>query len=326
MKRIRNLNHLLLRVMWICGVFAGLSCGGTDDSSWLKVPEADPKERADFSAYVQDWNDAHNKKDVAAFSRMYADSLVFYGDRTSKNACIEKKLSAFRKQPDFLQRIPDAIAVQEVGTDQVRCDFSKQVSSNGEARTYAGYLIFERMGDTWRIVNEGDKTTDKNLEAKARNSVPAPPDAIRGDFNGDGYKEAAWLIEPPIESCESCDGMCECTIRFSNPSIKDLVVDPCIGGTPDNLTDLNGDGTDEIGIIPDWCTSCWHAYKVFGYIGGTWGYVIDPIDTYCQQWEDGVVAAEAHSTKPGYVITRSTDYIDFEVKTKVVKARRTFDQ
>ena len=325
MKRIQNLNHLPLRVMLIFGVFAGLSCGGTDDSSWLKVPEANQVENADFSTYVQDWNDAHNEKDVAAFSRMYADSLVFYGDRTSKNACIEKKLSAFRKQPDFLQRIPDAIAVEEIGGAQVRCDFSKKVSSNGEARTYAGYLIFERIGEAWRIVNEGDKTTDKNLEAKARNSVPAPPDAIRGDFNGDGYKEAAWLIPPTIEQCGDCDGECTCVIRFSNPQIPDLIIRNCRDGSPRNLSDLNNNGSDEIGLLPGWCTSCWHDYKALTLLGGTWVYAVEPFPTHCNQWDEGIVAVEPHGTKPGFAVIRYTDWDDFEVKTKVVKARRTLD-
>jgi hypothetical protein len=52
---------------------------------------------------------------------------------------------------------------------------------------------------------------------------------------------------------------------------------------------------------------------------------VEPFPTHCNQWDEGIVAVEPHGTKPGFAVIRYTDWDDFEVKTKVVKARRTLD-
>ena len=61
-----------------------------------------------------------------------------------------------------------------------------------------------------------------------------------------------------------CIGDCVCYIKFSDPTIPAITTNGyCISGIPDNLGDLNKDGKDEIGLVPDWFTSCWRCYYVW---------------------------------------------------------------
>ncbi len=81
---------------------------------------------------------------------------------------------------------------------------------------------------------------------------------LQGDFDGNGIKE---YIYAKVSDCsDECDGKCETTIYFSDKNIKPFVISPAKGGSLYNLGDLNGDGKDEIGFYPNWCTSCWHPF------------------------------------------------------------------
>lgn len=101
------------------------------------------------------------------------------------------------------------------------------------------------------------------------------------DFNGDGKKETFALVAPQInEETSDCNGSCECHIRFSDNKIPDLVVENCIGGEPDILGDLDGNGTVEIGLHPWWWTSCWGGYYVFTLKNGKWVNFVDPFSIY----------------------------------------------
>ncbi len=52
-----------------------------------------------------------------------------------------------------------------------------------------------------------------------------------------------------------CKEECTSYLRFSNAGFSAVPVPNCIGATPTNLGDLNDD-TDEIGLLPEWFTSC----------------------------------------------------------------------
>lgn len=110
----------------------------------------------------------------------------------------------------------------------------------------------------------------------------APNDGATGDFNGDGKTETCWMETPELQEEEmDCVGECCCFIRFSDSHIPSLKISDCIGGSPDILGDLDGNGTSEIGILPEWWTSCWHSYFVYTYANGKWQLFVDPIPTHC---------------------------------------------
>lgn len=144
------------------------------------------------------------------------------------------------------------------------------------------------------------------------------------DFNGDGKKETYTIIEPPQnEEALDCFGECVCHIRFSDEKIPDLLVKNCIGGVPDILGDLDGNGTIEIGIYPYWWTSCWSGYHVYTLAGDKWVDFIEPITIYpCDDnYESHKPLIERVPQKKGFYKVKyySMDDTDIQVKTKNVE-------
>ena len=114
-------------------------------------------------------------------------------------------------------------------------------------------------------------------------------------------------------------------IVFSDKNIPPIKIESCIGGQPVNHGDLNGDGADEVGISPDWFTSCWRPYYVFSFRNNKWINAVEPFSTHCSQWENNVIPIEKDSAKKGYAIIRYTDLsdtTDFVVKEKSVLVNR----
>ncbi len=144
-----------------------------------------------------------------------------------------------------------------------------------------------------------------------------PKDAVKGDFNGDGKPEYVWVVGPKIaDSGEDCVGKCTIKIVSSNPEIVPVVISNAIGGTITNLGDLNDNGTDEIGILPEWFTSCWSPYYVYTLANKYWQEVVPSFSTHCNQWEADVKPIEKAPGKKGFVIIRYSAFENEEVVTK----------
>ncbi len=152
-------------------------------------------------------------------------------------------------------------------------------------------------------------------------TVTIPDNAVKGDFNGDGKPDYVWLIKPAMNAEEmDCVGECRSILKFSAPGLADITVGQCIGGIPVNLGDLNGDKTDEIGLLPDWFTSCWHNYYVYSYINKGWRYLVAPIITHCVQWDDGLGAIRKDK-QAGYVTIRYSKMTDSDISIKSKRVR-----
>ncbi len=149
-----------------------------------------------------------------------------------------------------------------------------------------------------------------------------PADAIKGDFNGDGKTEYAWINKPKVNADNTdCIGPCVVHIAFSDAAIKPIELKGSIGGTLSNLGDLNGDGKDDIGILPDWFNGCWRNYFTYTLKGGDWHYLVEPFATHCNQWEDNIKPLEKISGKPGYLKENYSVFENNDIaqKSKVVK-------
>ncbi len=85
----------------------------------------------------------------------------------------------------------------------------------GNIRDIVSYLRLIKINNEWKITEEGDskpKTTSNTTETKKESydskeevvssSVSIPKDAVKGDFNGDGNEEYAWLEAPEISDGE----------------------------------------------------------------------------------------------------------------------------
>jgi len=137
-------------------------------------------------------------------------------------------------------------------------------------------------------------------------------DGVLGDFDGNGTKEYAFV---KVNDCsDDCDGKFETTIYFSDKNIKPFTISPANSGAIYNLKDLNGDGKDEIGFYPGWCTSCWHPFYAYTLSKTGWKPLVDPISTHCSQWEEDKFPIKKDPKKKGYVIITSSQWLDDDIK------------
>ena len=183
------------------------------------------------------------------------------------------------------------------------------------------FILSCNSGEAKKNEDTVSKISDNNLSGNVA-SENASIDSVQGDYNGDGKTEYMWLVPPKImENDMSCEGNCTSIIQFSDNSIPAIKVEDCIDGLPVNEGDLNGNGTDEIGVLPGWFTSCWHTYLGWTYKNGQFTYAVEPISTHCNQWDKGIDAIEKDREKEGYVIVRYSEITDadFVVLSKSVK-------
>lgn len=150
----------------------------------------------------------------------------------------------------------------------------------------------------------------------------------KGDFNGDGVYEYVYIEnpkfpeDPPEGAYGNCIGKCGCYLKFSNKNIPSIKIENCIGGKPVNEGDLNNDGTDEIGISPNWWSSLGEHYEVYTFKNGKWKYLVDPIPIHCNTCQENFKPIEKDPNYYGYVIIRYTEMSEegnFILKTKSIK-------
>jgi hypothetical protein len=135
------------------------------------------------------------------------------------------------------------------------------------------------------------------------------PKIVSGDFNGDGKPDTVTLLKPKLnKEGNGCMGDCTTYIKFSDTTIRAIKVDSCIGGTLDNLGDLNGDGRDEIGLLADRFSACWKDYLVYTRKNDEWISAVPPIHTHCNQWEAHIKPIEKDSLNKGYVVVHYSDF------------------
>lgn len=277
--------------------------------------ETDPKD--DHKKAVQVWSKAHSEKDLDVLSDLYHATVLYYGQQLQKNDCMLSKLSFFNKHPDYYQQIYGEIQVDDINENEVKCSFVKRVTLDTKSTDYPSYLVFRKEGGSWKIITESDLVTDKNLSNPKPRTIPPPKDAVRGDFNADGRLEYMWLAPPKIdETGTGCVGRCTSYIKFSDPGIPSIPVENSIGGLPQNKGDLNLNGGDEIGLLPDWFASCWRDYCVWSFINGRWVFAVTPFSTHCNQWDMGVEPIEIDRSRQGYVIIRYSEHTGEDIITK----------
>jgi hypothetical protein len=310
MKNLYKFNILSLALTFLVFLTGCIQPSGSGEKGITATAD-----ETDFTSLVESWNKANSDRNSAALVPLYAESVDFYGTRKEVVKVLDNKKSFFSKNPDFSQNIVGDIQIETLSSGEKKCSFVKRVKLKGKETEYPSYLVFANEGGSWKINTEGDEVTDANL-AK-RNRAAKSGDSVEGDFNGDGVKETVWLVPPKIKGEEGeCIGDCISYLRFSNPSLAEIAVTDCIGGLPDNLGDLDGDGSDEIGLLPYWFTSCWSEYYVWTFIHGSWKYMVDPIVTHCNLWDEGTKPIVRDSNKLGYVIIHYSEFQETDIVTR----------
>ncbi|MBL7726554.1 MAG: hypothetical protein JNM68_02665 [Dinghuibacter sp.] len=266
------------------------------------------------------WNDAHNRPDSAALLQLFDKYVLYYGVRLPREKVVAQKMKFFRANPGYSQVMDQVNFLVNTG-QQKDVRFMKTVSANGHIATVPARLQLVQRNNRWVIAGESDSISDARFEAAE--NIPA--DAETGDFNGDGKKDRVWLVRPIVKDGEmDCEGDCNARLLLSVPGSAPYIIKNCIGNDPMNLGDLDGNGTDEIGMLHDWFTSCWKAYYVLTFRNNKWQPIIPPVSTHCTQWEDeGEMPVKKHPKKKGYVLVRYSVMTEegIEVKTKTVKLK-----
>ncbi|WDF55711.1 hypothetical protein [Mucilaginibacter sp. KACC 22063] len=148
---------------------------------------------------------------------------------------------------------------------------------------------------------------------------------IKGYFTTKNHEESVIITTPKVDSDEvSCPGGCTTKIGFTNSNTASITVKDCIGADITNLGDLNGDGLDEIGILPQWFGGCWHLYRVYTYKHKKWELAVPPIQTHCNEFETpGLKVITKDPEKPGNVLVTysvfDTDDITFKTISEPIK-------
>lgn len=132
----------------------------TDSSNSLKEVTSDT---TTIKALTIEWNNCLVKQDTENLQNLYSNQVSIYGRSISKKQAIENKEDFFKKYPDFNQSITGDLSIISISDKKYKVSFPKRSSFNGKTSDVHAYLIFEKIGASWKIVNESDDLTDKNI-------------------------------------------------------------------------------------------------------------------------------------------------------------------
>lgn len=227
---------------------------------------------------IMTWNSAHSMHDADKLKDLYADVVFFYNYLLERRLCIEDKVRLFQRNPEFSQTTGSDIIV-DYADSIYRCQFDKNVIVNGVTTTYESYLYLKNIDGKLKIIREGDKVTDANIQRKS-GKITVPLEHIAGDFDGDGCLECAWLDDA------DCYTTGKAYIRFNKSTLPAIPIDTYYYTTPVNLSDLNDDGADEVGISCTGEGSTWMSFYVFSFMNGKWTKPLEPWRVRDELWED----------------------------------------
>lgn len=126
-------------------------------------PTAPPDPALD-AAFVA-WNRATNTADGAELAKLYAPNLSLYGRIVSRADAVQRKQKYVEQHAGFAQSVA-APAWESRGEDRV-VRFRKTSSLRDKApSTVDAYLVWRKVEDGFRIIDEGDVQSARKLEAK----------------------------------------------------------------------------------------------------------------------------------------------------------------
>lgn len=145
-------------------------------SKSANLNEKDVKEDyKEIMAIIENWNYVHNTSNYAssaALEQLYTSIVKFYGQVLTAKECIDLFYKTLKKYDSFSQKIKGDVSFTKLSDGSVRCDFVKEIETNGICKDYEAYLVFKKEDNLWYISEESDKITDAYFEKrKAKNST-----------------------------------------------------------------------------------------------------------------------------------------------------------
>lgn len=125
-----------------------------------------PNDTTTLTSLTNKWNESIVKQDYQTLSNLYAEQVSTYGISISKEQAVTNKKDFFKAHPDFNQSITGEILISRIKDNSYKLSFPKRTNFDGTTSDINSYLIFEKIADTYKIVNESDETTDKNISKR----------------------------------------------------------------------------------------------------------------------------------------------------------------
>lgn len=134
-----------------------------------KLPKTDPERIIDIS---EQWNRFLDNGNTDSLSFIYADSVLLYGEKLSKEQAVARKSAFISKHPDF-KHVIDNVSTIHVDDNIYKTTFTKKVKYGDNDIDVNALLLFQKRGDKWVIISESDEPTEIKLEEQARKAEEA---------------------------------------------------------------------------------------------------------------------------------------------------------
>lgn len=112
------------------------------------------------------WNKLNTEQNIKDLEKMYTESVIGYGVKSSASKFMEAKAKFFKWAESFTQTIVSDFTIKKYKEGQVVCEFEKQITYKGKTKNYPSYLVFKKQGGDYLIEEEGDAITDANTGHK----------------------------------------------------------------------------------------------------------------------------------------------------------------
>lgn len=112
------------------------------------------------------WNKLNTEQNLRDLGKMYPESVVGYGVKSSTAKFMEAKAKFFKWSESFTQTIVSDFIIKRYKGGQIVCEFEKQITFKGKTKNYPSYLVYEKQAGDYLIIEEGDAITDANTGHK----------------------------------------------------------------------------------------------------------------------------------------------------------------
>lgn len=109
-------------------------------------------------ALLDNWNEAHQQKNVDYLDGLYADSVLYHQNQCSSQQVINSKTDLFEKHPFYYQEISEETH-NELSDKEILLNFKKKVwlsYPDGQPKECSAYLILKETVEGWKIIAEND--------------------------------------------------------------------------------------------------------------------------------------------------------------------------